>query len=78
MPSALAAYPNPTPDRTTLAVPHELLGQGYAVRDCLGRELRRGTLAAEAQVLDLGGLPAGVYVVQLGDVARQTLRVVKE
>ncbi len=72
---ALAAYPNPTADLLTLALPGTALAARTAVvRDLLGRRVAELPLSAPAQV-SLRGLPAGTYFL---DVAGRTVRVTKE
>jgi hypothetical protein len=65
---ALALYPNPAHATATLSLPATATSRSVQVLDALGRTLRRQMLPAHAAtaVLDLRGLPAGVYVVRCG------------
>ena len=72
---ALAAYPNPTADLLTLALPGTVLAARTAtVRDLLGRRLAELPVSAQAQV-SLRGLAPGSYLLEVGP---RTVRVTKE
>ncbi|MEM7789473.1 MAG: endonuclease [Bacteroidota bacterium] len=83
---SVAVYPNPVRDRATVAVDlPEVAGVRAEVFDALGRRVATvevGRLGAGFQsvALDLGAVPAGLYVVRVtagSEVATQTLTVVR-
>ncbi|MEM0960903.1 MAG: T9SS type A sorting domain-containing protein [Bacteroidota bacterium] len=82
----LSVYPNPVRDRATVAVDlPEVAGVRAEVFDALGRRVatvEAGRLGAGFQSvpLDLGAVPAGLYIVRVtvgGEVATQTITVVR-
>ena len=72
---ALRAFPNPTAERLRLEPSFDTV-QPYVLLDVRGVMIGSGTLQPGAE-LDLSGLPAGNYVIQLTDVDQQ-VRIVKE
>lgn len=70
--ASLAVYPNPAHGRTSVQLPAAVSGAGpvtLTLRDALGRVTATHTVAGPAtglaQELDLGGLPSGVYLLQV-------------
>jgi outer membrane protein assembly factor BamB len=57
--------PNPAADRFVLNVEAAGIGQTYCLRDALGRKWKSGRVEQESQTVNLEGLPAGVYFLQL-------------
>jgi hypothetical protein len=73
----LSFYPNPATDVVTVSNA-SLSGQAVSIRDLMGREVRRTTVAADGQV-SLRDLPAGTYLLQVRDgAALTTRRIVKQ
>ena len=67
---ALALYPNPARGTATVALPAGLAGQPLRLHDALGHELRRFAAPAPGAteaLLDLRGLPAGLYLLRIGE-----------
>jgi len=50
------------------------IGQTYRLIDALGREWKSGRVEQASQTVNLEGLPAGVYFLQLGQ--NQAIRVI--
>lgn len=73
VPEPLALYPNPAHDRTTLRLPAGAVA--VQLFDAMGREVRRYAApgGTAETVLDLRGLPAGVYVVRAGISSQRLL-----
>lgn len=65
---ALALWPNPAQGRATVQLPAGLEARELTLTDALGRVLRRYPVPAQARqaTLDLGGLPAGLYLLRGG------------
>ena len=75
--SANLVYPNPTRNTATLQTSdNNLLNTPARLFDMNGRIVGAWVVTGGAQVLDLGYLSGGVYLLQLAD--RQTLKIVKE
>lgn len=75
--AGVECYPNPVQQCLTLALPEA--GCRYAVRNMQGIAMLSGRASGAAVVLDLGRMPAGVYLVQVTapDGRSATRRVVK-
>ena len=72
---ALALWPNPARDHATLRLPAPAEPVPVLLLDALGRLVRRYPAPTQLDFpLDLRGLPAGLYVLQVG-AARQRLTV---
>ncbi|MCC3156283.1 T9SS type A sorting domain-containing protein [Hymenobacter sp. 15J16-1T3B] len=69
----LALYPNPARTQVTMRLPAGAAAQPTLL-DALGREVRRYPASGKAEaVLDLRGLPAGVYVLRCGPVSQRLI-----
>jgi len=66
--------PNPATDRFVLDAEAAAIGQTYRLIDALGREWKSGRVEQASQTVNLEGLPAGVYFLQLGQ--NQAIRVI--
>ena len=65
-------FPNPAHGTATLRLPAGAARQPLTLRDALGREVRQYPAPAGPEaVLDLRGLPAGVYVVRCGALSQR-------
>jgi hypothetical protein len=62
----LRAWPVPTEGLITLRVAPDAIGAAITVTDALGRQVLTGRAQGVDTTLDLTGLPAGSYVVQVG------------
>jgi len=71
-------YPNPATDQVVMTNAPASVGQSYAVTDCLGRMLLRGKITAPTQQLDLTSLANGLYIIQVGDQSKHSLRLIKQ
>ena len=71
---SLALYPNPAHAWATLRLPASPTGP-LQLFDMLGREVRRFAEPTSSRelLLDLRGIPAGLYVVRAGTTSRQLL-----
>jgi len=76
----LGVYPNPTADHITLDLPKNI-GETYEVQitSVSGKLVRRMTLHGNAPQLDLHGLPAGTYLLQVRGANTQLVqRLIKQ
>jgi hypothetical protein len=82
--ATVALYPNPTGDQLTISLQGYPRAVDFILLNALGQPVRRGTLAAgtaglRTHVLELRGLPAGIYLLQAASEGRTTtLRLVRE
>jgi hypothetical protein len=75
--SANLVYPNPTWGTATLQTgDNSLLNTPVKLFDIRGRVVGEWVVTSESQVLDLGYLSGGMYLLQLAD--GQTLKIIKE
>jgi hypothetical protein len=71
-PNALRVYPNPTTGRVTWSIPGVT---AVRVTDLVGKTVRTGRYQpADGPVLDLAGLPDGLYVLHLETPRKQYVR----
>jgi hypothetical protein len=75
---AVAVYPNPTQSSITVKVNREAVGTSYTLSDVMGRVIRSGQLMQETNLLPLVEFEKGVYILQIGDALKQSIKVVKE
>ncbi|MDX2284707.1 MAG: T9SS type A sorting domain-containing protein [Bacteroidia bacterium] len=78
--AALQAYPNPADDQVQIELGDAYAGVQAAVRNLAGQLLRVQALgAARTADLDLGGLPDGIYLIEVSARTgeRAVLRIVK-
>ncbi len=61
-PESVQLAPNPATETVHCFVPESLLGEAYALRDATGRIVREGRWQASRQVVELGGLAPGMYL----------------
>lgn len=63
MAPVIAAYPNPTKGRLTLAIVNEqsVTGYGFLLSSSEGKIMQRGSISASHTAIDLSGLPAAAY-----------------
>ncbi|UOG76351.1 S8 family peptidase [Hymenobacter tibetensis] len=70
-------YPNPTSGQVRVEIPTSFGGRQIEVLNSLGQMVKQQALAGATAVLELQGLPAGLYVVRIhgttGDVSRRVL-----
>ena len=58
-------YPNPTTNQITLKVDNQLLGSVYTIYDTIGKSVLNGKISSELNVIDLGNLSNGVYIIEV-------------
>jgi PKD repeat protein len=58
-------YPNPTTNQITLKVDNQLLGSVYTIYDTIGKSVLNGEISSELNVIDLGNLSNGVYIIEV-------------
>jgi hypothetical protein len=75
--AGVRVYPNPASDRVEVSLP--MAGtKSLRLNNTLGQEVLTAATDANRAALDLGHLPAGIYLMEVRtDLGRTTLRVVK-
>jgi PKD repeat protein len=58
-------YPNPTTNQITIKVDNQLLGSVYTIYDTIGKSVLNGEISSELNVIDLGNLSNGVYIIEV-------------
>jgi hypothetical protein len=76
--NAISIHPNPAKSQITIKADVKLVGSDYIIHDLLGKILLKGNLNAENTIIELGNLPAGIYLFSVGDNLKQTFKVIKE
>ena len=71
-------YPNPTQNQININVPLKSLGSNYSVNDFTGKVVLEGKINSENTIIELANLPAGVYLLSVGDKLKQSFKVIKE
>ncbi|KAF0129359.1 MAG: hypothetical protein FD155_2587 [Bacteroidetes bacterium] len=64
----LKLYPNPTSDRLYVQNVDDFEGKDYQIVDLNGKVLQTGKIAQSSTVINISGLPSGVYFVKIAEV----------
>ena len=75
--SDFSLFPNPTSYFFSITVKSDLIGSTYNIINQLGGIVQSGKLTTETTKVDINQLAAGVYLIQLGEQSRQSLKVMK-
>ncbi len=76
--SEFSVYPNPTNNQVTVKANSKLVGKAYIIYDNMGKMVLSGQINAENTVIELGNLPDGIYLFNVGENNKQTFRTIKE
>ena len=71
-------YPNPTTNQITINTDKQLMGSVYSIYDYTGKSVLTGKIFLEQNVIDLGDLSKGIYLMSIGENLKQTVKIVKE
>lgn len=71
-------YPNPANDLITIRGVENLIDPNYIITDLLGKQVLYGKLSNETSLIDISQLDAGVYLLQVGQYRKQTLKLIKK
>ena len=71
-------FPNPVSDLITIKSEGEITGSPYSFIDLAGNQVLAGRLDGESVSIDMGSFEAGIYLLQVGDLRRQTFKVIKK
>ena len=71
-------FPNPVSDLITIKSEGEITGSPYSFIDLAGNQVLAGRLDGESVSIDMSSFEAGIYLLQVGDLRRQTYKVIKK
>jgi hypothetical protein len=65
-PSPIRLYPNPNTGTFTLTTDNSLLTTGtYTISDMLGQVIQHQAITSDSQTIDIGAVPAGIYMLSI-------------
>lgn len=71
-------YPNPAGDEVLIKSDNIAIGTSFNIFDQLGRQIFSGSLTGESTKVDINQLSSGIYILQIGDNSKQTLKLIKK
>ena len=68
-PKVISMYPNPAKDLINIEAKNgaKIIGQTLRIYNVLGTEVKKQLLSSEKNTISINGLPAGIYVVKIGE-----------
>jgi len=72
-----SVYPNPAKSVINVKADTKLIGTTYIVYDNTGKTVLSGRINSENTVLELGNLSGGVYLFSMGEMMKQTFKIIK-
>jgi plastocyanin len=74
----ISIFPNPANSQINVKADSKLLGSVYTVYDNTGKVVLSGNIISESNIIELGNLSGGIYLLSLGENIKQTFKVIKE
>jgi len=74
----ISVYPNPATDLITVKASNNILGLTFIIADQTGRQVMTGKLNDETTSVNISELATGIYLFQVGELSKQTFKVVKK
>ncbi len=74
----ISLFPNPAQNQINIKAPAHLIGSFYLVCDFTGKIVFKGKINSENTMVEIGSLPAGIYLFSVGDNLKQTFKIIKE
>lgn len=71
-------FPNPAKSEITIVTSMNHVGLNYYIINVSGVYVLTGKITSLSTVLDINRLPAGVYLVQVGELKRKTFKILKK
>ena len=71
-------YPNPANSNINLEINKSLIGSIFTITDQIGKTVLSGILNTETSTIELGDLSGGIYLLSIGNNAKQTFKVIKK
>jgi hypothetical protein len=73
-----SVYPNPAKHQINIKVDGSLINSAYNIYDYTGKLILSGKLTSENTSIELTNLPQGIYMLSVGDNAKQTFKLVRD
>lgn len=73
-----SVFPNPASDMLNVKINKSSTGAVYSIQNLMGQTVLTGKLIDEQSTIKINQLPAGVYLFKIGELTKQTFKVVKE
>jgi hypothetical protein len=74
----VSLYPNPAIDLVTIKGDENLITSTYIITDLLGKQVLTGKLNNETSSIDISQLNKGIYLFQVGQQRKKTLKFIKK
>ncbi len=74
----ITAFPNPTNGQLNIIVDNRLLGSKFKLIDYTGRIILTGFIENENETIQLGSIPNGIYLLNIGDSLRPNFKIIKQ
>jgi hypothetical protein len=74
----ITAFPNPTNGQLNIIVDNRLMGNKYKLIDYTGRIIFTGFIENENETIQLGSIPNGIYLLNIGDSLGPNFKVIKQ
>lgn len=68
-----SVFPNPATEQITINFTRDRTGETLIVSDMRGRSVLREPISATAHTVQVSGLPAGLYLIRVGDAVRRVV-----
>ena len=72
------AFPNPSKNKFNLTVDDQFMHTNYKVIDQIGKSLCDGVINTSNTEIDLSSFASGIYFIQVGNLNKETIKIVKE
>jgi len=76
--SLFKVYPNPANNQINVEINKSLIGSIFTITDQIGKTILSGKLTKENSIIELGDLSGGIYLLSIGNNAKQTFKVIKK
>jgi uncharacterized protein (TIGR02145 family) len=73
-----SVYPNPSNDFITINAANSTTGKEYILSDLTGRELLRGHILSENQMISISQIPTGMYFVHITGGNSEVKKIIKQ
>lgn len=76
--TGIHVFPNPSIDVITIQAGNEQVGLNYLIADERGRKVSKGKLNNTSTRVDISRLSPGIYFVKIGDLNKETVKIIKQ
>jgi len=74
----ISLYPNPTTEQFNIKSNTSLIGTAYVVYSPIGKIVITGKITNENTTVILSEMPAGTYLISIGESVKQTFKIIKQ